>query len=78
MTIDHQGIEPVYKQLAAILRARITSGEIPPGRPLPSETRLEQEYGISRTTARRAIAILRDEEDLVVTVQGRGTYVRPR
>jgi GntR family transcriptional regulator len=36
-----------------------------------------QEYGIARGTARRAVEVLRDE-GLVITVQGRGTYVRAR
>ena len=71
--VDHGAAVPVWRQLAAILRARITSGQIPPGRVLPSEKQLEQEFGISRGTARKAIALLRDE-GLVVTVAGRGTY----
>jgi GntR family transcriptional regulator len=76
-TIDPRGPVPVWRQLAAILRARITSGRIPPGRVLPSEKQLEQEFGISRGTARKAIALLRDE-GLVVTVAGRGTYADHR
>ena len=32
-------------------------------------------YGVARGTVRQAIAVLRDR-DLVVTVQGRGTYVK--
>jgi GntR family transcriptional regulator len=66
----------VYQQLATILRARIESGDLAPNRPIPSETALQQEHGVARGTARRAVAILRDE-GLVVTVQGRGTFVRP-
>ncbi len=73
-TVDPRGAAPVYRQLAAILRRRITSGQIPPGRVLPSETQLQQEFGISRNTVRRSIALLR-EQGLAVTVAGRGTYV---
>ena len=72
--IDNGVAEPVYRQLAAILRARILSGRIEAGRVIPSEKQLEQEFGVSRNTSRRSIAILRDE-GLVVTVAGRGTYV---
>ena len=75
-TIDYDVATPVYRQLAAILRARILSGRIAPDHVLPSENRLEQEFGLSRNTSRRAIAVLRDE-GLVVTVPGRGTYVVP-
>lgn len=75
-SIDHEGAEPVYRQLAAILAARIESGELRPNRPIPSESRLCQEFGVARGTARKAIAKLRDEK-LVVTIRGRGTYVEP-
>jgi DNA-binding GntR family transcriptional regulator len=34
-----------------------------------------QEHGVSRGTVREAMAILRNEE-LVITIQGRGTFVR--
>jgi GntR family transcriptional regulator len=64
-------------QLAAILRSKITSGELARLDPLPSESTLVQEHGVSRDTARRAIAVLRDE-GLVFTVPQRGTYVGPR
>lgn len=72
--IDYDVAAPVYRQLAAILRARILAGRIEPGRVLPSETQLQGEFGVSRNTSRRAIAMLRDE-GLAVTVAGRGTYV---
>lgn len=72
--IDHEGPVTPYRQLAAILKARIARGDWAEGRPIASETRLVQEYGIARTTVRRAIAVL-VEEGAVWTVQGRGTYV---
>jgi GntR family transcriptional regulator len=75
MTIEHGAATPVWRQLAGILRERITSGQYQSGRAIPSEKQLEQEYGISRNTIRKAIALLRDE-DLIVTVTGRGSYVR--
>ena len=73
-TIDPGVAAPVYRQLAAILRARILGGRLTPGHVIPSENTLQQEFGVSRNTSRRSIAILRDE-GLVVTVPGRGTYV---
>ncbi len=72
--IKHDSAVPVYRQLAAILREEIASGTLAPDSPLPSESRLMQEHGISRDTVRKAIEILR-EEGLVVTVKGKGTYV---
>lgn len=69
--------EPLYSQLAGILRRRIESGELGHLDPLPSETTLCQQYEISRDTARRAVQALR-EEGLVFTVAQRGTFVGPR
>jgi DNA-binding GntR family transcriptional regulator len=75
-SVDPLSATPVYVQVADILRARIETGELPPDRPVPSESQLEQEFGIARGTARKAVALLR-EEGLVVTVKGRGSYVKP-
>jgi DNA-binding GntR family transcriptional regulator len=72
--IDPQGPIPVYRQVADILAARIASGDLSPHRPIPSESAIVQEFGIARTTARRAVALLR-ERGLVYTVPQRGTYV---
>jgi GntR family transcriptional regulator len=77
VSVDPYSSEPMYAQLAGILRARITSGELVRLDPLPSESALVQEHGVSRDTVRRAVAVLR-EEGLVFTVPQRGTFVGPR
>ena len=74
MTISHDSAVPIYRQLAALLRDRIQSGGLAPGAPLPSESQLMGEYGISRDSVRKAMDVLRADE-LVITVQGKGTYV---
>jgi GntR family transcriptional regulator len=66
---------PLYVQLADILRDMIKSGELQPRALLPSESYLQQQHGVSRGTVRMAVGILRNE-GLVVTIRGRGTYVR--
>ncbi len=66
--------EPPYEQLAGILRARIVRGDWKARRPIPSESRLGEEYGLSRPTVRRAIAALVTDGALFVVPQ-RGTYV---
>lgn len=76
MTIDPDASTPVYKQLAAILEARIKAGTLKPGRVIPSEEQLREEFGVARGTARKAAAVLRDA-GLVHTVAGKGTYVGP-
>jgi DNA-binding GntR family transcriptional regulator len=70
--IDDQSPEPLYRQVAGILRERIASGDITSR--LPSLKTITQEYGVSHVTAEKAVALLR-EEGLVVVVIGRGAFV---
>lgn len=73
--VDPTDERPAYRQLAAQLRARIISGELRPGDRLPSERQLQDEYGIERTTIRRALDVLRSE-GRVTSRHGAGTFVR--
>ena len=75
MEISRSGPIPPYQQIAAWLRDRIEAGEFAVDQPLPSEAAIVGEFGVARTTARRAIAMLRSE-NLVFTHQSRGTYVK--
>ena len=77
MEYDPLAPVPRYRQIAGILRERIESGDLEPDRPIPSEAQIQQEFGVARETARKAVALLRDE-GWVVTVPGLGTYVRKR
>jgi DNA-binding GntR family transcriptional regulator len=77
MEYDPLAPVPRYRQIAGILRERIESGDLEPDRPIPSEASIQQEFGVARETARRAVKLLRDE-GWVVTVPGLGTYVRKR
>jgi DNA-binding GntR family transcriptional regulator len=74
--LDHEGGTPLYRQIADIVEAQIAAGELQPDRPIMSETRMAEEYGVARLTARRAVAEL-VERGLVYVVRGKGTYVRP-
>ena len=76
MVIDADADVPVYQQLAAILRGKIDSGEIPPRRAIPSKRVLSEEYSVSPGTVERAIQALR-AEGYLKTVMGRGLFVRP-
>lgn len=69
--------EPPFEQLAAILRARIKRSDWAPGRAMASESALATDYGLSRPTVRRSLALL-TEEGLIYPVAGRGTYVAER
>ena len=75
--IDPDGPELVYVQVANHMAGRIERGEWEPNRRLPPERELADEYGVSYDSIRRATAVLR-ERGLIVTVHGRGTFVKPR
>jgi GntR family transcriptional regulator len=68
---------PPYRQIADILRRRIESGQYQPDTRIPTESELIEAFEVARTTARRAIAVLRDE-GLIYTVPQRGSYVARR
>lgn len=67
---------PYYQQVAEAIAAQIAAGTLKPGDPIPSELRLQQEWGVSRGTVRKAVATLVGRE-LVITVPQRGSYVKP-
>ncbi|HKD76336.1 MAG TPA: substrate-binding domain-containing protein [Ktedonobacterales bacterium] len=77
MGFDGKGSGPLYQQLRQELVARIRRGEFAPGDLLPSENQLCEEYGISVTTARRALLELVNE-GVVQRRIGIGTMVAPR
>ena len=66
----------VYKQAAAELRQRISAGDYDQETGLPTEAELCVNLGVSRSSLRRALDILR-EEGLVVSRQGSGWSVIP-
>lgn len=81
--MDHRSQEPVYLQIAGIIRDRIDKGRVtgresdksyPPGTPVPSIERIRQETGCAVMTIRRAIKVLEDEGQVVI-VPGKGTFV---
>jgi GntR family transcriptional regulator len=66
---------PPSRQIADVLRGRITSGEYGPGSALPSILALAQEFQVTTNTVRKALRIVKDE-GLVESVPGYGTFVR--
>jgi hypothetical protein len=67
----------ITAQLTAVLRARIGSGELARGKPLPDESALMQQYGVTQDTIDAAVRAL-VAEGLVYVVDGRGAYVAGR
>jgi DNA-binding GntR family transcriptional regulator len=72
--IDPIAPVPPYRQIADILRRRISAGTYPPDTRIPTESELVEEFEVARSTARRAVEVLR-EEMLIYTVPNRGSYV---
>ncbi|HEY0638065.1 MAG TPA: GntR family transcriptional regulator [Pseudonocardiaceae bacterium] len=68
---------PAYRQVSDRLRQHIDSGEWPAGYKLPSESQLMEQFSVSRVTVRLAVGALR-AEGLILTRQGRGSFVRDR
>jgi GntR family transcriptional regulator len=67
--------QPAYARVADVLRDRISRGEYEPGGLLPSQRDLREEFDISTTTAKAAIAQL-EKEGLVYSQQGKGVFVQ--
>jgi DNA-binding LacI/PurR family transcriptional regulator len=77
LSLDTASGGPLYQQLRQQLFSRIRRGEFGPGDMLPSENQLCEEYGVSVTTARRALLEL-VKEGVVRRRMGVGTMVAPR
>lgn len=72
--IDRSSPIPLYYQLKQILLDKIEHAAWAPDEPIPTEQKLQETYGLSRTTVRQAL------DDLVVEgylnrYRGRGTYL---
>lgn len=73
-TVDPDDELPVGLQLTLRLRALIATGRLPAGEKLPSVRRLAAWAGVNLNTVRAVYAGL-EEAGLVVSQQGRGTFV---
>lgn len=67
---------PLYAQVRDALRSQILGQNIAPGEHLPSEQELQDEFGVSRSVVRQALAELADT-GLIRRHQGRGSVVVP-
>lgn len=67
--------QPLYRTIASSLETRISTGTYGPDELLPPEVILEQEFGVSRTTIRKALEQLK-QKGLLYSRSGKGTIVR--
>ncbi|MFI2302876.1 GntR family transcriptional regulator [Actinacidiphila glaucinigra] len=63
-----------YEQVADDLRRQIAAGVLKAGQRLDGNAKMAERYGVAAMTVRHALDILR-EEGLIVSQQGRGTFV---
>lgn len=63
-----------YRRIAEDLRSRITAGELAIGDRVPSQPQLCDDYGVSKTTADKALNLL-VSEGLIVRRSGSGSFV---
>jgi DNA-binding GntR family transcriptional regulator len=68
-------LPPSYQQVADDIATKITAGKYKVGDPIPSTARLTEQYPVSATTVRAAVAKLR-ADGLLVGHPGKGVYVQ--
>lgn len=68
-------VSPVYLRIVEDIKKKINSTELKPGDIVPSEKALCDEYGASRMTVRRGLAILANE-GYIYSIPGKGNFVQ--
>ena len=72
--IQNSSMVPIYEQVVNQIKAQIISGELKDGDVLPSVRNMAAELRISSLTVKKAYDFL-EEEGLVTTIHGKGTFV---
>lgn len=67
--------DPVYIKIVEDIKKKVNSAELKPGDTVPPEAALCKEYGVSRMTVRKGLAILANE-GYIFSVPGKGSYVQ--
>jgi GntR family transcriptional regulator len=75
--LTYDSFMPLYFQLKEIFLDKIEKQELKEGDMIPSENELQQIYGVSRATVRKAIQLLASE-GMMEKKKGKGTFVKRR
>lgn len=73
--LKRKQVSPVYETIVTQIRQSISDGSLQPGDQLLSERELSEQFGVSRTSVRKALAILAGMGLIEVTPRD-GAYVR--
>lgn len=74
--LNRDAPEPLWMQLATVLRTAITNGRLLPDQALPSESELIDRFSVSRTVVREALAEL-VRRGLIYKIRAKGSFVSP-
>ncbi|MEU9734068.1 winged helix-turn-helix domain-containing protein [Streptomyces sp. NPDC048002] len=74
MTVSQDDPRSAYEQVADDIRRKIATGTLKAGQRLDGNAKMAERYGVAAMTIRHALDILRGEQ-LIVSQQGRGTFV---
>jgi GntR family transcriptional regulator len=72
--LDFHANDPIYLQIVRQIEALVAEGTLKPGTQLPTVRELAIDLRINFSTVARAYRIL-DEQRLISTQRGRGTYI---
>lgn len=75
--IDPDSAVPIYLQIVNVIKHQVATGHLKPGTQLPTVRELATTLRVNPNTIARAYDIL-DQDNVITTQQGRGTYVRER
>lgn len=73
--LSSNSAQPLYLQLMMTIKNQIDEGTLKPGSKLMNESELEETYGVSRITVRRALKELTDE-GVLERKRGKGTFIK--
>lgn len=73
--IDPDSAVPIYLQIVRAIKHQVAAGRLKPGTQLPTVRELATTLRVNPNTIARAYEQL-DQDNVITTQQGRGTYVR--